>query len=74
MTKILIKLIKKYQSIPFKSHDSCRFIPSCSNYMIEALEEHGLVKGLYLGTKRLLKCNPFTKNEYKYDPVPKKSK
>ena len=74
MKNLLIKLIKKYQSIPFKSHDSCRFIPSCSNYMIEALEEHGLVKGLYLGIKRLLKCSPFTKNEYKYDPVPKKSK
>jgi putative component of membrane protein insertase Oxa1/YidC/SpoIIIJ protein YidD len=42
--------------------------------MIESLEIHGLTKGLYLGIKRLLKCNPFTKNEYKYDPVPKKSK
>lgn len=74
MTEILIKLIKKYQSIPFKSHDSCKFIPTCSNYMVEALEEYGLIKGLYLGIKRLLKCNPFAKNEYRYDPVPKKSK
>lgn len=72
MKKIIIKIIKNYQKIPFKSHDSCKYIPTCSNYMIEALEEHGLVKGLYLGMKRLLKCNPFTKNEYKYDPVPKK--
>ena len=70
--KALIKLIKKYQSIPFKSHDSCKFIPTCSNYMIEALETHGLIKGLYLGTKRLLKCNTFTKKKYTYDPVPKK--
>lgn len=74
MKEILIKLIKKYQQIPFKSHDSCKYIPTCSNYMIEALNEYGLLKGLYLGIKRLLKCNPFTKNEYKYDPVPKKSK
>lgn len=74
MKKVIIKLIKKYQEMPFKSHDSCKFIPTCSNYMIYALEEHGLIKGLYLGIKRLLKCNPFTKNEYKYDPIPKKSK
>ena len=74
MKQILIKLIKIYQKIPFKSPDSCKFIPTCSNYMINAIEEHGLIKGVYLGIKRLLKCNPFTKNEYKYDPVPKKSK
>ncbi len=72
MKNILIKIIKKYQSIPFKSHDSCKFIPTCSNYMIEALEEHGLIKGLFLGTKRLLRCNPFTNEKYTYDPVPKK--
>lgn len=72
MKKLLIKLIKKYQSIPFKSHDSCKFIPTCSNYMLEALEVHGPIKGLFLGIKRILRCNPFTKCEYKYDPVPKK--
>ena len=70
MKNILIKIIKKYQSIPFKSHDSCKFIPTCSNYMIEALEEHGLIKGLFLGTKRLLKCTP--NREFTYDPVPPK--
>ena len=72
MKNILIKIIKHYQKIPFKSHDSCKFIPTCSNYMIEALETYGIIKGLCLGIKRLLKCNPFTNNEYKYDPVPKK--
>ena len=40
--------------------------------MIEALEEHGLIKGLFLGTKRLLRCSPFTNEKYTYDPVPKK--
>lgn len=72
MKKILIKLIKIYQKIPLKCHDSCKFIPTCSNYMIESLEIHGLIKGLCLGIKRLLRCNSFTKNEYKYDPVQKK--
>ena len=71
MKEIIIKLIKKYQKIPFKSHDSCKFIPTCSNYMIEALQIYGLVKGLYLGIKRILKCNPFTKKEYIYDPLQK---
>ncbi len=73
MKNILIRIIKKYQTIPFKSHDSCRYIPTCSNYMIEALQIHGLFKGLYLGIKRLLRCNPFNKKEYCYDPVPKKT-
>ena len=73
MKRLIIKIVKKYQSIPFKSHDSCRYIPTCSNYMIEALEKHGLIKGLYLGIRRLLKCNPFSKKEYKYDPVPTKT-
>ena len=72
MNNLIIKIIKKYQEIPFKSHDSCKFIPTCSNYMIESLETYGLLKGLYLGIKRLLKCNPFTKKQYIYDPVPKK--
>ena len=73
MKRIIVYIIKKYQSIPFKSHDSCKFIPTCSNYMIEALQVHGLFKGLFLGIKRLIKCNPFTKKEYIYDPVPKKT-
>ncbi len=74
MKNLIIKLIKKYQEIPFKSHDSCKFIPTCSNYMIESLNTHGLIKGLYLGIKRLLRCGFFTKKVYKYDPVPKKFK
>ena len=74
MKYILIGCIRVYQMLPLKSNESCKFIPTCSNYMINAIEEHGLIKGVYLGIKRLLKCNPLTKNEYKYDPVPKKSK
>ncbi len=72
MKKILIKLIKFYQKTPLKSHDSCRFYPTCSNYMIESLEIHGLFKGLYLGIKRIFRCHPFGKSGY--DPVPMKGK
>lgn len=46
----------------------CRFTPTCSAYTYEALIEHGVIKGMYLGVKRILKCNPFFKGGY--DPVP----
>lgn len=68
--KILIGIVKVYQKIPGGFHGYCKHVPSCSNYMIEALETHGVFKGLYLGTIRILKCNPF--GTYGYDPVPKK--
>ncbi|GAB3061652.1 hypothetical protein JCM19029_05570 [Salinicoccus sesuvii] len=47
---------------------SCRFNPTCSNYGIEAVQEHGALKGGYLTTKRILKCHPFHPGGY--DPVP----
>lgn len=46
----------------------CRFEPSCSNYMIEAIATHGLIKGGLLGFWRLLRCQPFCRGGY--DPVP----
>jgi hypothetical protein len=45
----------------------CRFYPSCSHYQIDALKKHGLMKGLYLGVRRILKCHPFHSGGY--DPV-----
>jgi putative membrane protein insertion efficiency factor len=50
----------------------CRFHPSCSVYAAQALEEHGIFKGLYLAIKRLLKCAPWSHGGY--DPVPPKNK
>lgn len=47
----------------------CRFIPTCSCYAREALEEHGVFRGIYLGLWRLLRCHPF--NSGGFDPVPK---
>ena len=67
MKSLLIKLFKLYQRIPGKFHYSCKFYPTCSNYMIEAITKYGSVKGLYLGLKRILKCNPFSKGGY--DPL-----
>lgn len=64
----LIKLIKKYQSIPGKWHASCKYFPTCSNFGIESLEKHGVIKGLILIFVRLLRCNPWAKGGYY--PVP----
>ena len=48
---------------------ACKFIPSCSNYTIGALQKHGVFGGCWLAVKRLLKCHPFY-NKAGYDPVP----
>ena len=72
MKKILISIIQLYQKIPFSSHNSCRFIPTCSNYAIEAIDRFGSIKGSYLTIRRILRCNPFGKSGY--DPVPIKEK
>ena len=60
MTKILILIIKfyKYFISPFLGN-RCRFLPTCSEYFIEALKTLGFKKGFILGTKRILKCHPF---------------
>lgn len=47
---------------------SCRYTPSCSSYTIEALKKHGPFRGLYLATKRILRCHPWGGSGY--DPVP----
>ena len=70
MKYISIKLIKLYQSIPGPWHNSCRHIPTCSNYAIEAIERYGFIKGWFLSIKRIIRCNPF--GTYGYDPVPDK--
>ena len=72
MKKILIWIIQLYQKIPFSIHNSCRFVPTCSNYAIEAIERFGSIKGSYLTIRRILRCNPFGKSGY--DPVPIKEK
>ncbi len=60
MTKILILFIKLYRYIvsPLLGN-KCRFLPTCSEYFIEALKTQGLAKGTILGLKRISKCHPF---------------
>ena len=59
--KLLIKLIKLYQKIPFKSHYQCKYIPTCSNYAIIVINDFGAIKGSILAIKRILRCNPKSK-------------
>jgi len=67
---IIIFLIKFYQySISPLIGLNCRFVPTCSNYAIQSIEEKGLLKGAYLSFKRILRCHPFGGSGY--DPVNK---
>ena len=70
MKKVLIFFIKLYQRYlsPLKGHGTCIYTPTCSQYAIEALEKHGVMKGSLLTIWRILRCNPFAKGGY--DPVP----
>ena len=69
MKTILIKLIRFYQKYisPLKS-TRCPYIPTCSQYGLEAIEKYGAVKGCLLAGWRILRCNPFSKGGY--DPLP----
>lgn len=68
MRRLFIFLIRFYQKFisPVKP-GKCRFYPTCSQYMLEAIEKYGLCKGVWLGMKRILRCHPF--NPGGYDPL-----
>ena len=73
LTYILIKLIKCYKFLisPLFGQ-SCRYLPTCSEYSIEALKTYGFFKGLFLSVKRISSCHPWGQGGF--DPVKKEMK
>tara|TARA_Y100001970_G_scaffold252552_1_gene326474 strand:+ start:687 stop:929 length:243 start_codon:yes stop_codon:yes gene_type:complete len=67
----LLIIIKVYQLIisPIL-RSNCRFLPTCSEYAIESLKSHGLIKGIILTIKRIARCHPW--GGHGYDPIPSK--
>ena len=72
MKRFLMACVRFYQrSVSPLFPPRCRFIPTCSEYALLALEKYGAAKGLWLTVKRLSKCHPFHRGEHDYyDPVP----
>ena len=75
MKNILIFIIKIYKRLisPYLG-STCRYLPTCSDYFIESLKEYGIIKGTFMGMKRILTCHPikFLGGGDGYDPVLKK--
>lgn len=74
--KTILKMIKIYQKssffhnyffrLFFISDRVCRFIPSCSEYTYQAINKYGVLKGLIIGLKRIIRCHPWSKGGYDY--------
>ncbi len=77
LSYLLIKIIKIYQLIisPYLGKN-CRYLPTCSEYFIDCLNEHGFIKGTVIGIKRVISCHPikFLGGGEGFDPVKEKKK
>lgn len=72
MKHVLLALIKFYRSaVSPHTAPRCKYIPTCSQYGLEAIERFGALKGSALTVWRILRCNPFSRGGY--DPVPEKT-
>lgn len=69
MKKILVGLVRLYQRfISPLLPPSCRYYPTCSNYMLKAIQVHGVFKGVTMGIARILRCHPFARGGLDYVP------
>ena len=69
MKSLMLRVIRWYrQRVSPHTPPSCRFIPTCSEYALEAIEKHGAARGFWFALRRVLRCHPFHKGGY--DPVP----
>jgi len=72
LKKLFILPIRFYQiTISPLLGSNCRYTPTCSHYMVQAIEEWGVFKGIWLGLKRIFRCHPWNTSP-SYDPVPKR--
>jgi hypothetical protein len=77
MKVVILKFIRFYQKTRFfhgelarqlfLTESACRFTPTCSNYTYEAVDKYGVIKGLFLGLKRIIRCHPWSKGGF--DPL-----
>ena len=75
MKRILIAVLRFYKRyISPLLPDACIYTPTCSEYAMEAIQKHGVIKGMGLAIWRVLRCNPFAKGGYDPVPEPKKHK
>ena len=69
MKRLLLRLLRAYrEGISPATPPSCRYLPTCSAYAVEAIEKYGAFKGGWLALRRVFRCHPFHKGGY--DPVP----
>ena len=70
MKRLMLALLRFYRrNISPLRPGKCRFVPTCSEYAVQAIEKYGAWKGGRLALRRLIRCNPFYKGDY-FDPVP----
>ncbi len=67
MSRFLIRLIRLYQRTSKWRPPVCRYVPTCSQYAVEAIQKHGALKGCALAAWRICRCQPFCRGGY--DPV-----
>lgn len=67
-TRLLVAMCRAYQTVRFGHPSPCRFVPSCSQYAIEALQRHGARRGSWLTIRRVSRCHPW--GAHGADPVP----
>lgn len=68
VARLVLVLIRLYQSTGVFRTSRCRFSPTCSQYAVEAVMTHGALRGLWLAVRRILRCHPFHPGGH--DPVP----
>jgi uncharacterized protein len=70
-SRVAFRLVRAYQYLMGGRASPCRYVPSCSNYALDAFERHGTLRGVWLTMRRLLRCHPW--GGHGWDPVPERN-